>query len=330
MEVFIMAELTIVNVFQNVKFKNVEELTVNEQSLLLNYLLFWNWKGRDNNSITPRNKLLQKQMGVSENTYYKARKGLKEKGFIVVETQKFNKKGKQKPAVIRLAEWIIKSNKVAVDTQQSVQKTEQKEVPEVRTNANKPISVAELEEYGKNLAAQIGAKIAVYPRQLERIKKYEAKTSKEVIKLVRDYVNKHSNSNPWTYYEATLEDLIKNHVENLSDLEKYNPKLAGKTFKAVQQQLPIMTVVNGKKSVKTSYKPTYIRGKRVEQGTDWSKKKAKILTDEENDIKARKYLGLTKDQEWPAEYAELSPSERFSRSLKESFKKMEEKTQLTY
>lgn len=319
-------QFSICDVYQNITFNKLEELTVNEQSLLLNYLLFWNWKGRNSNSITPRNSFLRKQMGVSENTYYKARKGLKNKGFIIVETQKFNKKGKQKPAIIRLAEWIIKSNKIDVTTQQSNQETEQKEVPKEvpkvqQTTPNRPISVAKLEQYGKDLAVQIGANTAVYPKQLERIKKYESQTSNEVIKLVRKYTEKHNNSNAWAYYEVTLEDVVKNHVENIADLEKYNPKLAGKSFKPVQQKLPMMAVIKNEK--KTTYKTKYVRGKRVEQGTDWNKKKANQLSIEELNTKAREYLGLTAEQEWPEEYANLSPNEKWYKALKAAFERME-------
>lgn len=307
-------QFSICDVYQNITFKKLEELTVNEQSLLLNYLLFWNWKGRKSNNITPRNSFLRKQMGVSENTYYKARKGLRDKGFILVETQRFNKKGKQKPAIIRLAEWIIRSNKVDVTTQQSNQKTEQKEIPEVRQTLNKPISVAKLEQYGKDLAVQIGANTAVYTRQLERIKGYETKTSKEVIKLVREYTEKHNNSNAWAYYEATLEDMTKNHVENVADLEKYNPRLAGQQFRWVQQQLPLLTVVKGNRKAKsTSYKPKYVHGKRVEQGTDWKKKEA-----EERIRQARKWLGLSDGEPYPVEYQGLTNEQIYDKAYKET------------
>lgn len=322
-----MPTLSICDVFQNMTFESTRELTVNEQSLLFTYLQFWNWKGRNNNNITPRNSFLRKQMGVSEHTYYKARTGLKDKGFIVVATQKFNKKGKQKPAIIQLADWLVKSNKIAVDDQQQPQnqKTEEKTVPKVHETTTRPISVAELDQYGKDLAVQIGTTISVYPKRLERIKGYETETSKEVIKLVRSYVKSHNNSNAWAYYESTLEDLTRKHVKNLTDLEKYNPKLAGKT-RYDQQQLPLLAVVGEKKNntSKKTYKPRYAYKKRVEQGVDWTKKKAHIYTDAENDEHTREMLGLTPSQEWPEEYANLSPNERYSKALKASFKQLEE------
>lgn len=157
-----------------------------------------------------------------------------------------------------------------------------------------------------NWAVQIGTTVSVYPKQLERIKGYETETSKEVIKLVRSYVKSHNNSNAWAYYESTLEDLTRKHVKNLADLEKYNPKLAGKT-RYDQQQLPLLAVVGKKKNntSKKTYKPRYAYKKRVEQGVDWAKKKAHIYTDAENDEHTREILGLTPSQEWPEEFANL-------------------------
>lgn len=324
---------SIVDVFQNLNKEKRALLTDGEVSLLLEYIYFWNNHGRKTNMIAPRNSAICNVHGITKKTFYKRRKALEEKGFIKVESQQFQPlkdgkhrhmqgQGRQKPAVIRLADWLIKSNKIAVDVQQPSQKAEQKEVPKVQqTTPNRPISVAKLEQYGKDLAVQIGANTAVYPKQLERIKKYESQTSNEVIKLVREYTEKHNNSNAWAYYEATLEDVVKNHVENIADLEKYNPKLAGKSFKPVQQKLPMMAVIKNKQE--TTYKTKYVRGKRVEQGTDWNKKKPTQLSIEELNTKAREYLGLTANQEWPEEYANLSPNERCSKALKAGFERME-------
>lgn len=324
---------SIVDVFQNLNKEKRALLTDGEVSLLLEYIYFWNNHGRKTNMIAPRNSAICNVHGITKKTFYKRRKALEEKGFIKVESQQFQPlkdgkhrhmqgQGRQKPAVIRLADWLIKSNKIAVDVQQPSQKAQQKEVPKVQqTTPNRPISVAKLEQYGKDLAVQIGANTAVYPKQLERIKKYESQTSNEVIKLVREYTEKHNNSNAWAYYEATLEDVVKNHVETIADLEKYNPKLAGKSFKPVQQKLPMMAVIKNKQ--KTTYKTKYVRGKRVEQGTDWNKKKPTQLSIEELNTKAREYLGLTANQEWPEEYANLSPNERLSKALKAGFERME-------
>lgn len=324
---------SIVDVFQNLNKEKRALLTDGEVSLLLEYIYFWNNHGRKTNMIAPRNSAICNVHGITKKTFYKRRKALEEKGFIKVESQQFQPlkdgkhrhmqgQGRQKPAVIRLADWLIKSNKIAVDVQQPSQKAEQKEVPKVQqTTPNRPISVAKLEQYGKDLAVQIGANTAVYPKQLERIKKYESQTSNEVIKLVREYTEKHNNSNAWAYYEATLEDVVKNHVENIADLEKYNPKLAGKSFKPVQQKLPMMAVIKNKQ--KTTYKTKYVRGKRVEQGTDWNKKKPTQVSIEELNTQAREYLGLTANQEWPEEYANLSPNERWSKALKAGFERME-------
>lgn len=78
-------------------------------------------------------------------------------------------------------------------------------------------------------------------------------------------------------------------------MEAYNPKLAGKT-RYQQQELPMMAIVKNKGISKTKY----VRGKRVEQGTDWKKK-----TEEKHLKDARKWLGLEDGQDFPADYQGL-------------------------
>lgn len=326
-------QLSVVDIHRNMTKRRSEmKLSYGAYALFYAYVDYWNNHGRFTNQISPRNSALCNYLGMSKPTFYKYRKELEDKGYIIVDSQTFKpdkdgkKKhaqghGRQKPAIISLADWLIESDKVTIADPQATQKTEQQVIPETHQTSNKPISVAKLEQYGKDLAVQIGANTAVYPKQLERIKKYESQTSNEVIKLVREYTEKHNNSNAWAYYEATLEDVVKNHVENIADLEKYNPKLAGKSFKPVQQKLPMMAVIKNKQ--KTTYKTKYVRGKRVEQGTDWNKKKPTQLSIEELNTKAREYLGLTANQEWPEEYANLSPNERWSKAFKVAFERME-------
>lgn len=79
-------------------------------------------------------------------------------------------------------------------------------------------------------------------------------------------------------------------------MEAYNPKLAGKT-RYQQQELPMMAIVKNKGISKTKY----VRGKRVEQGTDWKKK-----TEEKHLKDARKWLGLEDGQDFPADYQGLT------------------------
>ena len=313
---------TIVDVFQNLTREKRAMLTDGEISVLLEYIQFWNNHGRKTNMIAPRNSAICNVHGISKKTFYKHRKGLVDKGFITVESRKFQPlkdgkhrhaqgQGRQKPAIVRLADWLIKSNKISVANEQKPQKTKEKDVPKIHRTTAKPISVAELEQYGKDLAVQIGATAPVYPKQLERIKGYENKTSKEVIKLVRSYVESHNNSNAWAYYQATLEDLVRNHVNTVTELEAYNPKLAGKT-RYQQQELPMMEVVKDKKNKKNS-KTKYVRGKRVEQGTDWKKK-----TEEEHLKNARKWLGLEAGQDFPADYQGLTVDEIYNKAYKDT------------
>lgn len=308
-----MASLTIIDVFQDLTFEKLRDLTTKEQALLLNYLLFWNWKGRKNNSITPRNRFLQNQMGVCENTYLDARAGLEDKGFITVDSnQGYDKKGKKKPAVVSLAAWLIKSNKITMNDQQaSNQKTQSKE-KQTRQD-NKPVIVAKLDQFGKDLVTQIGAtNSVVYPKQIRRIKNLESKTSKEVITLIRNYTNKHNNSNPLRYYETILENITDQGVKNITDLEQYNPNLVGKPRKPTQQQLPMMSVVKDQKK-KNTYKTRYIRGKRVERGTDWKLKEV-----EEKKKNIRTWLGLHDGDPLPVEYQRLSVEEAYKKAYSET------------
>ena len=76
---------------------------------------------------------------------------------------------------------MIKSNKISVANEQQPQKTKEKDVPKIHRTTAKPISVAELEQYGKDLAVQIGATAPVYPKQLERIKGYETRLRRKLL-----------------------------------------------------------------------------------------------------------------------------------------------------
>lgn len=138
-------------------------LTDGEISVLLEYIQFWNNHGRKTNMIAPRNSAICNVHGISKKTFYKHRKGLVDKGFITVESRKFQPlkdgkhrhaqgQGRQKPAIVRLADWLIKSNKISVANEQQPQKTKEKDVPKIHRTTAKPISVAELEQYGKDLA----------------------------------------------------------------------------------------------------------------------------------------------------------------------------------
>lgn len=117
-----------------------------------------------------------------------------------------------------------------------------------------------------------------------------------------------------------MESIIANHVENMTDLENYNYRLAGKKHKPVQQQLPLLSVVNnnGKK-----YKTKYYHGKLVEQGTDWSKKKAKTYTAEELDAQARNSLHMKPDEPFTEKWATMTPAERSAEVLHECFVALE-------
>lgn len=155
-----------------------------------------------------------------------------------------------------------------------------------------------LDDYAKDLAVQIGAEDqSIYAKQINRIKVLETKTSKEVIKLVREYVKEYSNSNAFAYYEATLRNIVN----------------AGATA------ITINGVVNRKRRTKTKYR----KGKRIEQGTDWSKKQANTISDDECDKNARIYLGMKPDEEFTGKWASMTPNERFCQSLHESFVKAE-------
>lgn len=143
-----------------------------------------------------------------------------------------------------------------------------------------------------------------------------------VVKLVRKYAEKHTDSNPWKYYESTMESIIANHVENMTDLENYNYRLTGKLHKPVQQQLPLLSVVNNNEK-QNKYKTRYYRGKRVEQGTDWSKKKAKTYTDEELDAQARNSLHMKPDEPFTGKWANMTPAERSAEALHECFVALE-------
>lgn len=311
---------SVVDVFQNLTREKRAMLTDGEISVLLEYIQFWNNHGRKTNMSALRNSAICNVHGIRKKPFYKRRKGLADKGFITVESRKFQPlkdgrhrhaqgQGRQKPAIVRLADWLIKSNKISVDEQQT-QKTEKKAVPKINRTTIKPISVAELEQYGKDLAVQLGATAPVYPKQLERIKSYETKTSKEVIKLVRSYVESHNNSNAWAYYQATLEDVVRNHVNTVPELEAYNPKLVGKT-RYQQQQLPMMSVVKSNKN--KILKTKYIRKKRVEQETNWEKK-----IQEQHLREARKWLGLKDGPKFPPEYQGLTVEEIYSKAHKDT------------
>lgn len=91
-------------------------------------------------------------------------------------------------------------------------------------------------------------------------------------------------------------------------MEAYNPKLAGKT-RYQQQELPMMAIVKNKGISKTKY----VRGKRVEQGTDWKKK-----TEEEHLKNARKWLGLEAGQDFPADYQGLTVDEIYNKAYKDT------------
>lgn len=301
--------LTIINVLQNLNREKRMELKPNEYRLLMEYIYFWNNHGRDTNVITPRNTAMCNSCSFSEPTFYKYRKALVEKGFIIVKSFEAEKGCEsQKPAEISLADWLIKSNKVVASTPDEVM---QKAVKMPR----KPV----LDDYAKDMAVQIGAgNQAIYPKQINRIKVLETKTSKEVIKLVREYVKEYSNSNAFAYYEATLRNIINAGVKTVTELGAYNPRIAKKP---VQQQLPLMGVVHKNKRAKTNY----YKGKRVEQGTDWSQKKAKVMSDEEYDKSARTYLGMAPDEEFTGVWASMTPDERFCKALHESFLRAENK-----
>ena len=323
-------EYSILDVFRNLDREKRTLLAAGEMSVLLEYIYFWNNHGRKNNRISPRNSAICNVCGFTKKTFYKYRKGLVEKGFIIVKSYPFKPvkdgkhkhaqgQGRQHPATISLADWLVKSNKVSVI--HSEQKNISKKTLQIQSkDPIHAVSITKLKQYGKNLAAQIGATTAVYPRQLDRIKSYESKISVEVVKHVRKYVEKHTNSNPWKYYESTMESIIANHVENMTDLENYNYRLAGKKHKPVQQQLPLLSVVNnnGKK-----YKTKYYHGKLVEQGTDWSKKKAKTYTAEELDAQARNSLHMKPDEPFTGKWATMTPAERSAEALHECFVALE-------
>lgn len=244
--------LSIVDVLQNLNREKRMTLSAEEYRLLMEYIYYWNNHGRSTNVITPRNTAMCNSCSISKPTFYKYRKSLVEKGYITMKSFDFNSKaGRQKPAEISLAAWLIKSNKVENNTAKPAQKTPHKTL---------------LDAYSKDLAVQIGAENqAVYAKQINRIKVLETKTSKEVIKMVRTYVKEYSNSNAFAYYEATLRNIVNAGVKTITELGAYNPRIAKKP---VQQNLPLMGIVRKRRKKIYGYK-------HVEHGTDWSQKKTK-------------------------------------------------------
>lgn len=311
------------DVINNLTREKREMLSIYERAILEEYIYYFNNHGRRTNSFSPRNSAIYRIIGITRQTFYKYRKALADKGFITVINHDFEPtkdgkhkhtrgQGRQRPATISLASWLVESHKVSVaDSDIATPESTQQPQKSVRKRAT-TINVAELSQYGKDLATQIGATAPVYPRQLARIQGYENKTSKEVIKLVRSYVNKHTNTNPWKYYEAVLEDLIANNIESVTKLAEYNPALAGKSRKPVQQQLPLMAITKKKNMKKQQYRK-YVNGKRVEQGTDWEAK-----TRESNLRQARKYLGLSENEPFPVEYNGLTAQEIVNKAYVES------------
>ncbi|MCT0164096.1 hypothetical protein EFM11_00655 [Lactobacillus helveticus] len=57
----------------------------------------------------------------------------------------------------------------------------------------------------------------------------------------------------------------------------------------------------------------------MEQGTDWSKKKAKTYTDEELDAQARNSLHMKPDEPFTGKWANMTPAERSAEALHECF-----------
>lgn len=100
-------QLSVYSAFKNLTEEKRALLTDGELSMLLEYLYAWSEQGKKINTVAPRNSYIANVHGTCENTFYKRRHALEEKGFIKVETQGFDKKGKQKPAVIRFADWLI-------------------------------------------------------------------------------------------------------------------------------------------------------------------------------------------------------------------------------
>lgn len=310
-----MLNYSVIDVLQNLTRDKRALLSQGELSLLMEYIFYWNNHGRDNNKISPRNSAIYGVNHISKKTFYKQRKRLEELGFISVNQQKFipNKKGrgKQGPSIISLADWLIKSNKVICEDESKKNTPETK--IKVREENNKPITIAELNEYGKELAVQIKANGSVYPRMIDVIKEEEATLPNDVIKSIRKFVYQKGYGNNFKYYLAIIEDVRKHKITNLIELEQYNPELVGKPLYGKQRY-------NKKESRKRKIKnSSYHYGKRVEKGTDWSKKKANTMSDEKTDQWVRKELKLNPTDPWPKDYIKLSPQARFAKLIQESW-----------
>ena len=252
---------------------------------------------------------------------------MKELGFIKVNEQDFipNKKnkgrGKQAPTVIELADWLVASNKITCNNEVIEKEADTTDTIESKSNS-KPISVAALDKYGKDLVAQIGATGSVYPRLIENIKNYETKLSNEVIKSVRNFVYTEGIDNPLKYYKTIIKDLNRQKITNLIDLENYNPDIVGKSPIVKFSKEGRNAKQNKAGNIKhNNYYRNCRNNKRVEKGTDWSKKEVPKLSDEELNNRARDCLGLSANEPWPSDYENLSPQERFSKSFNNFFTK---------
>lgn len=114
-------QLSVVDIYRNMTEQRSEmKLSYGAYALFFAYVEYWNNHGRFTNQISPRNSALCNYLGMSKPTFYKYRKELEDKGYIIVDSQTFQPdkdgrkshsqgQGLQKPAVISLADWLIKS-----------------------------------------------------------------------------------------------------------------------------------------------------------------------------------------------------------------------------
>ena len=133
---------------------------------------------------------------------------------------------------------------------------------------------------------------------------YISKQAKKQAKKLSELATKVEHSK----IDKIVQKIIDNEI--ISDAPAY-------LIKALEQSIKA-TANTKKQNHREKSKPTY-GYKRVEKGTDWSKKKAKTYSDEELDVKTRNLLNISEAEKFPDSLAKLTPGERFMTVLKNCF-----------
>lgn len=259
-----------INVLNNLDKKNIEFENVGELGVFSFFLGLWNKVGRYNNRITPRITFALNKLHMSKPTFLKYRKKLIADNLIVMHSGGFNRKGHRKPAVISFPDWLVQSDRIVADDNADRNNEKSSSFADINNSSiraektPRKLTAVDLDGYGKDLFAQIGATSAT-PAQLKRIKTLENNLSNEVIKEVRNYVRDNSKSNPISYYWKILIDLRKQNVTNIHELHNSNSP-----FRTVNYSY--VATVPASKPARATNRKSYNGKKRVEVGTDWNKK----------------------------------------------------------